>query len=254
MPTGKRAFLQGVAFWGVVLGLCYLGLRYALPCFLPLVLGAVMAAALHPAAAGLCRRLGWRYRPCAVLVAVAALTLLGLMLWGIGGVVVRQGSALLPQIPAFYRETLLPLAEETVRGLHDAAEAKNVTMTVTGENVTVRAARRLLSEILYNLCDNAIKYNVPGGSVTVDVGLCGESAVLTVADTGIGIPPEHQARVFERFYRVDKSHSRQSGGTGLGLSIVKHAVGDLGGGLHLDSTPGQGTTIRVTVPLEPQEE
>lgn len=112
MPAGKRAFLQGVAFWGVVLGLCYLGLRYALPCFLPLVLGAVMAAALHPAAAGLCRRLGWRYRPCAVLVAVAALTLLGLMLWGIGGVVVRQGSALLPQIPAFYRETLLPLAEE----------------------------------------------------------------------------------------------------------------------------------------------
>lgn len=112
MPTGKRAFLQGVAFWGVVLGLCYLGLRYALPCFLPLVLGAVMAAALHPAAAGLCRRLGWRYRPCAVLVAVAALTLLGLILWGIGGVVVRQGSALLPQIPAFYRETLLPLAEE----------------------------------------------------------------------------------------------------------------------------------------------
>ena len=111
MPTGKRAFLQGVAFWGVVLGLCYLGLRYALPCFLPLVLGAIMAAALHPAAAGLCRRLGWRYRPCAVLVAVAALTLLGLMLWGIGGVVVRQGSALLPQIPAFYRETLLPLAE-----------------------------------------------------------------------------------------------------------------------------------------------
>ena len=146
---------------------------------------------------------------------------------------------------------LLPLAQETVRGLHDAAEAKNVTMTVTGEDITVQAARRLLSEVLYNLCDNAIKYNVTGGSVTVEVSRCGDSAMLTVADTGIGIPPEHQSRVFERFYRVDKSHSRQSGGTGLGLSIVKHAVSDLGGGIHLESTPGQGTTIRVTVPLAP---
>ena len=147
---------------------------------------------------------------------------------------------------------LLPLAEETVRGLQDAAAAKNVTMTVTGQDVTVRAARRLLSEVLYNLCDNAIKYNVPGGSVTVDVTRWGESAALTVSDTGIGIPVEHQSRVFERFYRVDKSHSRQSGGTGLGLSIVKHAVSDLGGGIHLDSTPGQGTTIRVTIPLAAQ--
>ena len=111
MPAGKRAFLQGVAFWGVVLGLCYLGLRYALPCFLPLVLGAVMAAALHPAAAGLCRRLGWRYRPCAVLVAVAALTLLGLMLWGSGsgGAAGKRPAA---ADPGLYRETLLPLAEE----------------------------------------------------------------------------------------------------------------------------------------------
>ena len=148
---------------------------------------------------------------------------------------------------------LLPLAEETVRGLQDAAAAKDVTMTVTGQDVTVQAPRRLLSEVLYNLCDNAIKYNVTGGSVTVDVGRCGESAALTVSDTGIGIPTEHQARVFERFYRVDKSHSRQSGGTGLGLSIVKHAVGDMGGGIHLDSTPGQGTTICVTIPLSPQE-
>ena len=147
---------------------------------------------------------------------------------------------------------LLTLAEETVRGLQDAAAAKNVTMTVTGQDVTVRAARRLLSEVLYNLCDNAIKYNVPGGSVTVDVTRWGESAALTVSDTGIGIPAEHQSRVFERFYRVDKSHSRQSGGTGLGLSIVKHAVSDLGGGIHLDSTPGQGTTIRVTIPLAAQ--
>ena len=137
-----------------------------------------------------------------------------------------------------------------MRGLHDAAEAKNVTMTVTGENVTVRAARRLLSEILYNLCDNAIKYNVPGGSVTVDVGLCGESAVLTVSDTGIGIPPEHQARVFERFYRVDKSHSKEIGGTGLGLSIVKHAALILGAAIELDSTVGKGTIVTVRFPIE----
>ena len=149
---------------------------------------------------------------------------------------------------------LLAVSQEAAENLHDAAAARDVTVSVTGQPSVIPGVRRLLYEVVYNLCDNAIKYNVPGGSVTVDVGLCGESAVLTVSDTGIGIPPEHQARVFERFYRVDKSHSRQSGGTGLGLSIVKHAVGDLGGGLHLDSTPGQGTTIRVTVPLEPQEE
>ena len=145
---------------------------------------------------------------------------------------------------------LLSLAEETAASLRDAAAAKDVTVSVTGTPVTVRSARRLLSEILYHLCDNAIKDNVTGGSVTVDVSRWGESAALTVADTGIGIPQEHQSRVFERFYRVDKSHSRQSGGTGLGLSIVKHAVQDLGGGIHLDSTPGKGTTIRVALPLE----
>ena len=114
--------------------------------------------------------------------------------------------------------------------------------------MTVRSVRRLLSEILYNLCDNAIKYNVPGGRVSVDVAGTAEGAAITVSDTGIGIPAEHQARVFERFYRVDKSHSRASGGTGLGLSIVKHAVQDLGGTIRLDSTPGQGTSIRVTIP------
>ena len=143
---------------------------------------------------------------------------------------------------------LRPLAEETVSSLHDAAAAKNVTLSVTGEAVTVRSVRRLLFEILYNLCDNAIKYNVPNGGVTVDLSPTANGAALTVSDTGIGIPPEHQSRVFERFYRVDKSHSRASGGTGLGLSIVKHAVQDLGGAIHLDSTPGQGTSIRVTIP------
>ena len=112
MSSGKRRFLQNVAFWGVLLGLCYLGLRYALPCFLPLVVGALLASALHPAATRLCRRLGWRYRPCAVIVAVVSLTALGLLLWGVGGLLVRQGSALLPQLPRFFQETLLPLLED----------------------------------------------------------------------------------------------------------------------------------------------
>ena len=145
------------------------------------------------------------------------------------------------------------LAQETVQSLSDAAEAKSVSLAVTGQPVTVHSVRRLLSEILYNLCDNAIKYNVPGGRVSVDVAGTAEGAAITVSDTGIGIPAEHQARVFERFYRVDKSHSRASGGTGLGLSIVKHAVQDLGGTIRLDSTPGQGTSIRVTIPEKENE-
>ena len=140
------------------------------------------------------------------------------------------------------------LAEETAASLREAADAKKVTLSVIGSAATVCSVRRLLSEIIYNLCDNAIKYNVPGGSVTVDTAPYEGGVILTVSDTGIGIPPEHQSRVFERFYRVDKSHSRQSGGTGLGLSIVKHAVQDLDGAIHLDSTPGQGTSIQVTIP------
>lgn len=148
---------------------------------------------------------------------------------------------------------LLPLAREAVQSLRDTAETKQVTVTVTGEDVTVQAQRRLLWEVLYNLCENAIKYNVAGGSVTVDVTQREGNAVLTVCDTGIGIPADQQSRVFERFYRVDKSHSRQSGGTGLGLSIVKHAVSDMGGSISLDSTAGQGTIIHVTLPLTPQE-
>jgi two-component system phosphate regulon sensor histidine kinase PhoR len=99
----------------------------------------------------------------------------------------------------------------------------------------------MLQEILYNLCDNAIKYNVPGGSVTIHA----ENNRLTVSDTGIGIPPEHKDRIFERFYRVDKSHSKASGGTGLGLSIVKHAVACHNAEIGLESTPDKGTTVTV---------
>ena len=138
MSPVKRAFLQNVIFWCVLVGLCYLGLRYALPCFLPLVLGALLAAALHPAATGLCRRLGWRYRPCAVLVAVAALTVLGLLLWGIGGLVVRQSSALLPQLPLFYRQTVLPLIEtlqERLQSLRQGRAAGGWGISADGDMV-----------------------------------------------------------------------------------------------------------------------
>ena len=99
----------------------------------------------------------------------------------------------------------------------------------------------MLQEVIYNLCDNAIKYNVPGGRVQIRV----EGRKLTVSDTGIGIPQEHQDRIFERFYRVDKSHSKATGGTGLGLSIVKHAVAYHNAKITLDSAPGKGTTITI---------
>lgn len=138
---------------------------------------------------------------------------------------------------------LYDLAEETAATLRNVGA--KVDIRVEGEHCTVTGVRRLLQEIVYNLCDNAVKYNVDGGSVTVSVNREGDHTVLTVADTGIGIPEEHQSRVFERFYRVDKSHSRQSGGTGLGLSIVKHAVQYHNARLELQSTPGVGTTIKV---------
>lgn len=145
---------------------------------------------------------------------------------------------------------LLSLCTDTVKSLESAAQQRQITMTVTGEAVTVSGVRRLLTETVFNLCDNAIKYNKDGGSVTVAAGRDGPDAVVTVADTGIGIPPEHQGRVFERFYRVDKSHSKASGGTGLGLSIVKHAVAYHHGTVTLDSREGEGTTFTLRLPLE----
>ena len=145
---------------------------------------------------------------------------------------------------------LLSLCTDTVKSLESAAQQRQITMTVTGEAVTVSGVRRLLTETVFNLCDNAIKYNKDGGSVAGAVGRDGPDAVVTVADTGIGIPPEHQGRVFERFYRVDKSHSKASGGTGLGLSIVKHAVAYHHGTVTLDSREGEGTTFTLRLPLE----
>ena len=143
---------------------------------------------------------------------------------------------------------LLAVSQEAAENLHDAAAARDVTVSVAGQPAVIPGVRRLLYEVVYNLCDNAIKYNRDGGRVDVTVAADAGGSSITVADTGIGIAPEHQSRVFERFYRVDKSHSKASGGTGLGLSIVKHAVQYHHGRIELESTPGTGTTIRAIFP------
>ena len=143
---------------------------------------------------------------------------------------------------------LLAVSQEAAENLHDAAAARNVTVSVTGQPAVLPGVRRLIYEIVYNLCDNAIKYNRDGGRVDVTVAADAGGSSITVADTGIGIAPEHQARVFERFYRVDKSHSRAIGGTGLGLSIVKHAAAYHHARVALESTLGTGTTVTVTFP------
>ena len=150
------------------------------------------------------------------------------------------------------RETvdLLTLSQEAADDLKTAAAEKHIAIAVEGGSETIGGVRRLLYEVIYNLCDNAIKYNVEGGSVTVSVGERDGKAFVSVADTGIGIAPEHQSRIFERFYRVDKSHSKASGGTGLGLSIVKHAVQYHHGTVELQSEEGKGTTIRILLPKE----
>lgn len=143
---------------------------------------------------------------------------------------------------------LLAVSQEAAENLHGAAAARDVTVSVTGQPSVIPGVRRLLYEVVYNLCDNAIKYNRGGGRVDVTVAADAGGSSITVADTGIGIAPEHQGRVFERFYRVDKSHSKASGGTGLGLSIVKHAMQLHHGRIELESTPGTGTTIRAIFP------
>ena len=143
---------------------------------------------------------------------------------------------------------LLSVAKEAAQDLQGAAEARNVTISVEGKSVQINGVRRLLYETIYNLCDNAVKYNREGGSVRVQVDEADGKASIRVTDTGIGIAPEHQSRIFERFYRVDKSHSKASGGTGLGLSIVKHAVAYHHGEIALESEVGKGTAITVSFP------
>ncbi len=143
---------------------------------------------------------------------------------------------------------LKELAEQVVTYLQPEAAQKQIEMSVTGQSVSINGVRNILEEMIYNLCDNAIKYNVDGGSVRVEISGGKSSRKILVADTGIGIPKDDQDRVFERFYRVDKSHSRKSGGTGLGLSIVKHGALLHHAVIRLESTPGKGTEISVTFP------
>ena len=145
---------------------------------------------------------------------------------------------------------LFSVAKDAADTLQESAGKKNVTLVLEGESVRVQGVPRLIYEIAYNLCDNAIRYNRAGGHVSVRVQPENGYALLEVADDGIGIPEEHQRRVFERFYRVDKSHSRASGGTGLGLSIVKHAAALHHAEIALKSEVGKGTTIAVRFPME----
>ncbi len=143
---------------------------------------------------------------------------------------------------------LLALAKSVINSLENTAVDSDIRLELKGSSVMVNGIPQLLQGIIYNLCDNAIKYNRAGGNVKLEISEDIENAIIKVCDTGIGIPLEHQARIFERFYRVDKSHSKEVGGTGLGLSIVKHSAKIHNARIELESVPNQGTTITVKIP------
>ncbi|MCD8036097.1 MAG: ATP-binding protein [Clostridiales bacterium] len=140
---------------------------------------------------------------------------------------------------------IFALAQNVAERLKDLADGNGIEITVEGENTVIDGANTILDEIIYNLCENAIKYNKPNGKVNIFVGRQNGKPVIRVADTGIGIPDADQPRIFERFYRVDKSHSRKIGGTGLGLSIVKHGAAYHGGHVEVESKLGEGTVFTV---------
>ncbi|MFR2516264.1 ATP-binding protein [Ruminococcus sp.] len=143
---------------------------------------------------------------------------------------------------------LLETARDVVQQLASVARKNGVTLVTNGSHGVVNGVRQVLGEMVYNLCENAVKYNRPGGRVWVDVRQAADHVELCVKDTGIGIPAAEQGRIFERFYRVDKSHSKAVGGTGLGLSIVKHGAALHHATIHVDSEPGEGTAITLTFP------
>lgn len=139
------------------------------------------------------------------------------------------------------------LAAEVLGNLEEKARSNGVELIQSGAHCRVRGERQTLYEVVYNLADNAIKYNHPGGSVSIETACSQGRSLIRVKDTGIGIPEDQKERIFERFYRVDKSHSRATGGTGLGLSIVKHGVYAHNGQIQVDSALGKGTTMTVTL-------
>lgn len=149
----------------------------------------------------------------------------------------------------FEKFDLYTLAENTIHMMDMPAQKQDVDLILSGEHVMINGGKNLIDELIYNLISNAIRYNVKGGKVYVETGMDGDHPYLRVTDTGIGIPKEHQERVFERFYRVDKSRSKSTGGTGLGLAIVKHVVAQHDASISLESEEGKGT--KITVKFQP---
>ena len=151
---------------------------------------------------------------------------------------------------SFENINLYQVTETCVNMLQMNAEKHHVNISFTGENCFVFSTKEMMEELVYNLCDNAIRYNIEGGEVLVSVKSHTQGVLLSVKDTGIGIPQKHQERIFERFYRVDKSRSKSTGGTGLGLAIVKHIVAQSNAQMELTSEPGKGTEIRIVFPYK----
>ena len=145
---------------------------------------------------------------------------------------------------------LFDMSKEIIETLQPAAKKRGISLSFTGKRVQIKGMRQIIYEMLYNVCDNAIHYNKDEGSVVISSEETEEGICWRVEDTGIGIPLAEQERIFERFYRVDKSHSRATGGTGLGLSIVKHAAELHGARVRVDSVVDQGTTITIIFPKE----
>ena len=141
------------------------------------------------------------------------------------------------------------MTNQILNNLRPVAEKRDISLSYEGEDISIFTVRAVFEEILFNLCDNAVKYNKDGGSVLVKARKNGDMLEIKVKDTGIGIPENEIEHIFERFYRVDKSHSRSIGGTGLGLSIVKHGVSCLKGSIEVQSVPGEGSCFTLILPL-----